>query len=48
MDKSSADVEPVTVSDILGLDTWSRQRSTEELRGFINSKHDRLSDIDLI
>ena len=49
MDKSTTDVEPVTVSDILGLDTWNRERSSEELKGFINSKHALLpSDVDLI
>lgn len=48
MDKTAADVEPVTVSDILGLDTWNRERSTEELRDFITTRHNNLpSDIEL-
>lgn len=48
MEKTAADVEPVTVNDILGLDTWNRQRTSEELRDFINTKHDRLpGDIEL-
>ena len=40
----AADVEPVTVSDILDLATWNRQRTSEELQSFINSHHDRLPD----
>jgi len=44
MDMQAADIEPVTVSDILDLATWNRQRTSEELRSFINSHHDRLPD----
>lgn len=44
MDKNTADVEPVTVSDILGLDSWNRQRSSQELRDFIMTRHNNLPD----
>ena len=44
MDMHSADVEAVTVSDILDLATWNRPRSSEELQAFIQSHHDRLPD----
>lgn len=48
MDKTSADIEPVTVSDILGLDTWNRERSTQELQDFITTRHSNLpGDIEL-
>ena len=44
MDMQAADIEPVTVSDILDLATWNRQRTSAELQSFINSHHDRLPD----
>jgi hypothetical protein len=44
MDMQSADVEAVTVSDILDLATWNRPRSSEELQAFIRSHHDRLPE----
>jgi hypothetical protein len=44
MDMQSADVEAVTVSDILDLATWNRPRSSEELQNFIRSHHDRLPE----
>jgi len=44
MDMQAADIEPVTVSDILDLATWNRQRTSQELQSFINSHHDRLPD----
>ena len=44
MDMQFADVEPVTISDILNLATWNRERSTEELQSFIESHRARLAD----
>jgi hypothetical protein len=44
MDMQPADIEAVTLSDILDLATWNRQRSSEELQDFINSHHDALPD----
>lgn len=44
MDMQAADVEAVTVSDILDLATWNRPRSTEELRAFVDSHHANLPD----
>jgi len=44
MDAHSADIEPVTLSEILNLDTWNRPRSSEELQRFIRTHHDRLPD----
>lgn len=37
--QSTADIEPATISDILGLATWDRMRSSEELRTFVDVKH---------
>lgn len=39
-----ADIEPVTLSDVLGLATWDRPRTSEELQNFITTHHDRLPD----
>ena len=44
METQSSGVEAVTISDILGLATWSRERTDEELREFVNSHHDALPD----
>lgn len=44
MDMHPADIEPVTLSDILSLATWNRQRTSEELQDFINSHHAALPD----
>jgi hypothetical protein len=44
MDMPSASIESVTVSDILGLASWNRQRSSEELQAFITSHHSRLPE----
>lgn len=47
MDAQINGVEPVTLSDVLRLATWSRERSTEELQSFINKRHDALGNVDL-
>lgn len=44
MDMPLADVEPVTVSDILNLATWNRERTIEELQSFIEAHHAQLPD----
>lgn len=44
MDMPAADIEAVTVSDILNLATWNRQRSTEELQAFVSTRHAALPD----
>jgi hypothetical protein len=44
MKDHSAAVEAVTISEILDLATWNRQRTDEELRDFINTHHSNLPD----
>lgn len=44
MESPSANIEPVTVSDMLNLATWNRPRSTEELQNFVRTRHNRLPD----
>jgi hypothetical protein len=54
METQTGDVQPVTISDLLGLATWSRERSNDELRQFIDKKHaavdttDLLSELDVV
>jgi hypothetical protein len=45
MDIQNADIEPVNLSDILNLATWDRQRSSEELQSFINTRHAALDSM---
>ncbi|MEP6710671.1 MAG: hypothetical protein ABJA64_03045 [Candidatus Saccharibacteria bacterium] len=44
MDVTTGNIEPVTLSDILELATWSRQRTSEELQNFVNTHHAALPD----
>ena len=45
MESLTADVESVTLNDILGLASWNRERSTVELRKFVN-EHDDALDVE--
>ncbi len=44
MELQPADIEPVTMTDVLGLATWNRPRTTEELQNFIETHHNQLPD----
>ena len=44
MEITSADIESVTVSDILDLATWNRPRTSAELQDFIRTHHSRLPE----
>ena len=44
MDMQAADIETVTVSDILNLASWNRPRTSEELQDFITTHHANLPD----
>lgn len=44
MEISPAEIEPVTVSDILEFATWNRPRSNDELRAFVERRHAQLPD----
>lgn len=44
METQSSGIEAVTLSDILHLSTWNRQRSDDELRSFIDARHAALPD----
>ena len=40
-------IEAVTMSEILGLDTWNQPRTSEQLRSFIDRKHQALNEVDI-
>jgi hypothetical protein len=44
MEMSTAAVEQVTISDILELATWQRERSSDELKSFIARHEENISD----
>lgn len=39
-------VEPVTKADVLGLATWDRSRTSEELQDLISRRSDMHEDLD--
>lgn len=41
----SSSVEPVTMSELLNLASWNRQRSNDELREFIARRENILANI---
>jgi len=47
METQNAGVESVTLSDILNLATWDRERTSEELQSFVNVHHANLSHVEL-
>jgi len=38
MDLATNSIEPVTISEVLGLASWDRPRSNDELRNFISTR----------
>ena len=43
MESTHSAVEAVTMSEILGLDTWNQPRTSEDLQSFITRKHEELA-----
>lgn len=46
METTAQGIEPVTLSEVLALDTWNEVRSSEQLQGFISRRHEALSGLD--
>lgn len=44
MELSQGTIENVTLSEILELDTWNEQRTSEQLQAFINRRHAAIVD----
>lgn len=47
MESSHNGIEAVTMSEILGLDTWNQPRTSEDLQSFITRKHEEVGTVDL-
>ncbi len=47
METSNSQIEQVTLSDLLELDSWNRERSDEELKSFIEKREALLSRVSL-
>ncbi len=47
MEETYNGVESVTLSEILGLDSWNQPRTSEDLQSFINRKHQELATVDV-
>ncbi len=47
MESTYSGVEAVTMSEILGLDSWNQPRSSEDLQAFIDRKHEEINFLDL-
>jgi hypothetical protein len=46
MELSQGTIENVTLSEILELDTWNEQRSSEQLQDFIQRRHAAVSELE--
>lgn len=44
MDMPSSGIEKVTLSEILALDSWNEERSSEQLQSFIQRRHDAMDE----
>jgi hypothetical protein len=38
MDSTTSQIEPVTLSEVLEINSWDRPRSNDELRNFISTR----------
>ncbi len=47
MESSYSGIEAVTLTEILGLDSWNQPRTSEDLQSFINRKHEELATVDI-
>lgn len=46
METTTEGIEPVTLSEVLALDTWNEVRSSEQLQGFISRRHEAVAGLD--
>ena len=46
METTAQGIEPVTLSEVLALDTWNEARSSDQLQGFISRRHEAVADLD--
>ena len=46
METTSDGIEPVTLSEVLALDTWNQSRTTDQLQSFITRRHQEVGILD--
>jgi|JRYG01.1.fsa_nt_gb hypothetical protein len=46
MEATQGSIEAVTMSEILGLDTWNQERTSEQLQSFIDRRHEAIQDVE--
>lgn len=47
METTPDGIEPVTLSEVLALDTWNQARSTDQLQSFITRRHQEVGILDI-
>ncbi len=47
MDNTPNGIENVTLSEILALDSWNEERTSEQLQSFIDRRHAALDEADV-
>ncbi len=46
METTTSGIEPVTLSEVLALDTWNEERSSDQLQSFITRRHAAAGGLD--
>lgn len=46
METTTSGIEPVTLSEVLALDTWNEERSSDQLQNFITRRHAAAGSLD--
>lgn len=46
MEIKTEGIEPVTLTEVLALDTWNEERSSDQLQSFINRRHGLVGGLD--
>lgn len=47
METTTDGIEPVTLSEVLALDTWNEARSSDQLQNFISRRHQEVGTLDI-
>lgn len=46
METTTDGIEPVTLSEVLALDTWNQARTSDQLQSFISRRHQEVGTLD--
>jgi hypothetical protein len=47
METTTDGIEPVTLSEVLALDTWNEARTSDQLQNFISRRHQEVGTLDI-